>query len=103
MEHVPFGVATFVFAIVLKSCWGPVVPVRNDHAVLDIESLDLISFFCVIHPTICQRAIRIKQDDSRFFGLVERGRIVGQATAIVLSREGSFLHPRWNRFFSRLN
>jgi signal peptidase I len=40
--------------------------------------------------------------DSRFFGLVERRRIVGRATAIVLSREGSFLHPRWDRFFSRL-
>ena len=40
--------------------------------------------------------------DSRYFGLVERRRIVGQATAIVLSREGSFLHPRWDRFFSRL-
>lgn len=41
--------------------------------------------------------------DSRFFGLVERRLIVGRATAIVLSREGSFLHPRWDRFFSRLN
>jgi signal peptidase I len=41
--------------------------------------------------------------DSRFFGLVDRNRIVGRATAIVLSREGSFLHPRWDRFFSRLN
>jgi len=40
--------------------------------------------------------------DSRIFGLVDRGRIVGRATAIVLSREGSFLHPRWNRFFSGL-
>ncbi|MEN8247181.1 MAG: signal peptidase I [Thermodesulfobacteriota bacterium] len=40
--------------------------------------------------------------DSRFFGLVERHQIVGRATAIVLSREGSFLHPRWNRFFSGL-
>jgi len=40
--------------------------------------------------------------DSRFFGLVKRHQIVGRATAIVLSREGSFLHPRWNRFFSGL-
>jgi signal peptidase I len=40
--------------------------------------------------------------DSRFFGLVERHQIVGRATAIVLSREGSFLHPRWERFFSNL-
>ena len=40
--------------------------------------------------------------DSRFFGLVERSLIVGRATTIVLSREGSFLHPRWDRFFSKL-
>lgn len=35
--------------------------------------------------------------DSRFFGLVERKLIVGQATKIVLSRDGSFLNPRWER------
>ena len=40
--------------------------------------------------------------DSRFFGWVERSRIVGRATAVALSRDGSFLHPRWNRFFSSL-
>ena len=40
--------------------------------------------------------------DSRFFGLVDRNRIVGRATAVVVSREGSFLHPRWDRFFSGL-
>jgi len=41
--------------------------------------------------------------DSRFFGLVDRKAIVGQASAVVLSRKGSFLHPRWDRFFSDLN
>lgn len=40
--------------------------------------------------------------DSRFFGMVDRSRIVGRATAVVVSREGSFLHPRWDRFFSSL-
>jgi signal peptidase I len=40
--------------------------------------------------------------DSRYFGFVDRSRIVGRATAIVLSRDGSFLHPRWHRFFSEL-
>lgn len=40
--------------------------------------------------------------DSRFFGPVERGRIVGRALAVVLSRDQSFLHPRWERFFSKL-
>ncbi len=41
--------------------------------------------------------------DSRFFGFVERKRIVGRATKIVISRKGSFLHPRWNRFFRDLS
>ena len=40
--------------------------------------------------------------DSRFFGLVDRKLIVGRASRIVLSREGSFLHPRWRRFFKKL-
>ncbi len=40
--------------------------------------------------------------DSRFFGPVDRRRIVGRASAIVISRDGSFLHPRWDRFFKEL-
>jgi signal peptidase I len=41
--------------------------------------------------------------DSRFFGFVERKLIVGCATRVVLSREGSFLHPRWSRFLKELS
>lgn len=41
--------------------------------------------------------------DSRFFGFVERKRIVGRATMVVISREGSFFHPRWRRFFRDLS
>jgi len=41
--------------------------------------------------------------DSRFFGFVERKRIVGRATKVGISRKGSFLHPRWNRFFKKLS
>ena len=37
--------------------------------------------------------------DSRFFGFVDRNLIVGRATMVAISRKGSFLHPRWNRFF----
>ena len=41
--------------------------------------------------------------DSRYFGMVERQRIVGEATSVVLSldklRHG---RPRWDRFFSGL-
>jgi signal peptidase I len=42
--------------------------------------------------------------DSRYFGAVERRRIVGQATAVALSfdRNHSW-RPRWNRFFSPLD
>jgi len=41
--------------------------------------------------------------DSRFFGLVTRDRIVGRATAVVLSvdRDRHYA-PRWGRFFTRL-
>jgi len=41
--------------------------------------------------------------DSRFFGFVERRRIVGKATAVVVSldRDNYYL-PRWERFFTKL-
>ena len=41
--------------------------------------------------------------DSRFFDFVERKLIVGRATLVVISREGSFLHPRRSRFFKDLS
>ena len=41
--------------------------------------------------------------DSRFFGFVERSRIVGRATAVVLSFDiNRHFVPRWDRFFTRL-
>ena len=40
--------------------------------------------------------------DSRFFGPVLRKNILGKATAVAISREGNFLHPRWGRFFTKL-
>jgi signal peptidase I len=40
--------------------------------------------------------------DSRFLGFVKREEIVGRATMVALSRDGSFLHPRWWRFFKEL-
>jgi len=46
---------------------------------------------------------RDRSADSRFFGLVDRNLIVGQATAIVISRDKSFLHPRFERFFKGLS
>jgi signal peptidase I len=41
--------------------------------------------------------------DSRFFGFVQLDQVLGHATAIVLSRDGSFLKPRWERFFKKLS
>lgn len=41
--------------------------------------------------------------DSRFFGFVDRKLIVGRATIVVISKEGSILHPRWSRFFKDLS
>jgi signal peptidase I len=39
--------------------------------------------------------------DSRYYGAVERKRIVGKATAIVLSTDREhYWKPRWDRFFS---
>jgi signal peptidase I len=41
--------------------------------------------------------------DSRYFGFVERSRIVGQATAIVISLDiNNSYSPRWERFFTDL-
>ena len=41
--------------------------------------------------------------DSRYFGFVERQRIVGRATAVVLSLDyNNHYRPRWERFLSRL-
>jgi signal peptidase I len=41
--------------------------------------------------------------DSRFFGLVARDRIVGRATAVVLSVDRDHVYrPRWSRFFTPL-
>ena len=41
--------------------------------------------------------------DSRFFGPVDRERIVGRATAVVISLDHSrYYLPRWDRFFTGL-
>ena len=41
--------------------------------------------------------------DSRYFGFVERSRVVGQATSIVISLDiNNKYRPRWERFFTEL-
>ncbi|MFC1862826.1 signal peptidase I [Thermodesulfobacteriota bacterium] len=42
--------------------------------------------------------------DSRYFGFVERKKIVGQANAVVISLDhDNYYKPRWDRVFSKLN
>jgi signal peptidase I len=42
--------------------------------------------------------------DSRYYGAVERKRIVGQATAVALSFDRTrYWLPRWQRFFTPLD
>jgi signal peptidase I len=42
--------------------------------------------------------------DSRYFGFVERSRILGRATTIVMSlNPDRYYKPRWDRFFNKLN
>ncbi|MGD8836844.1 MAG: signal peptidase I [Desulfobacteraceae bacterium] len=46
---------------------------------------------------------RDNSGDSRYFGFVERNRIIGQATSIVISLDiNNSYQPRWNRFFTDL-
>ena len=46
---------------------------------------------------------RDNSGDSRFFGFVDRKLIVGHATKVIMSRKGSFFHPRWDRFLKDLS
>lgn len=42
--------------------------------------------------------------DSRYFGTVERQRIIGRATGVVMSLDlDHYWIPRWDRFFSKLD
>ena len=46
---------------------------------------------------------RDNSNDSRFWGTVERNRIVGRATAVVISLDRQhYYEPRWHRFFTGL-
>jgi signal peptidase I len=41
--------------------------------------------------------------DSRVFGFVDRGKIIGRATAVVISlKRDHYYLPRWHRFFQKL-
>jgi signal peptidase I len=41
--------------------------------------------------------------DSRVFGFVDRKKIIGRATAVVISlKRDNYYLPRWHRFFQKL-
>lgn len=66
----------------------------------------LRSFGPVMVPEGCFLMLGDNRDnsaDSRYFGLVERNRIVGRATSVVISLDiHDSYQPRWERFFHRL-
>ena len=46
---------------------------------------------------------RDNSNDSRYYGAVDRNRIVGRATTVVISLDRQhYFEPRWQRFFTRL-
>lgn len=78
-----------------------------NHPVMAIPSLPAKrSFGPVTIPEHCYLMLGDSRDnsgDSRFFGFVERSRIVGKASAVVASFDpDNFYLPRWDRWFKRL-
>jgi signal peptidase I len=46
---------------------------------------------------------RDNSNDSRFWGAVDRNRIVGRASLVVISLDHQqYFQPRWHRFFTGL-
>lgn len=78
----------------------------KEHAVMLTPSRSSLSTFApVIIPEGQYFMMGDNRDDSRdsrFFGFVDRKLIVGRATMVVISKDESFLHPRWPRFFKDL-
>lgn len=78
-----------------------------DHPVMAIPSLPAKRSFGPVtipeHKYLMLGDSRDNSADSRFFGFVERGKIVGKVYAVVASFDPSnFYLPRWERWFKRL-
>jgi signal peptidase I len=81
---------------------------RHSHAVMAIPTLPAKRDYGPI--TVAQGQYFMMGDnrdnsfDSRYYGMVERKRIVGKATAVAFSLDkNKYRLPRWNRFFQPLD
>jgi signal peptidase I len=79
----------------------------RSHAVMATPALNSPrSFGPTVVPAGCYFMMGDNRDnsfDSRFYGCVERKRIVGRASAVVISLDrGDHYLPRWHRFFTSL-
>jgi signal peptidase I len=79
---------------------------RKHPVMLDPDRSRIASFDTVTIPKGRYLMLGDNRDnsaDSRYFGLVERRRIVGRATAVVISLDREkYYQPRWARFFTKL-
>ena len=85
----------------MENLTGRKHPVR-----IDPYSISLRSFGPIVVPEGCYFMMgdnRNNSADSRYFGFVERSRIVGRATSVVASFDiNNYYRPRWERFFTAL-
>ncbi len=80
----------------------------HPHAVMAIPNLSAIRSFAPVHVTAGHYFMmgdnRDNSFDSRYYGLVERNRIVGKATDVILSiNNNDHWLPRTQRFFKPLD
>ena len=79
----------------------------RDHAVMSRPEISAMRNFGPVSVPLAQVFVmgdnRDDSFDSRFFGMVDRERILGEATHIALSFDPTrYYLPRWQRFLTRL-